>query len=133
MLNRTFDDFVDAFTLPTIVETFEGRRALETAQDVREAFDGVCAHYQALGATDLVRHVVAAQFDGEDTIRATHECRVLCGTQLAQTPFAVYSKIVRDGGDWKIAESIYILDGAPKYTRALSIGSARASTELSSR
>ena len=133
ILSRRFDDFFDSFTIPTIVETFEGRRSLDSIEMLKDAFEGVCTHYQALGATDLVRHIVAAQFDGEDTIRLTHECRVLSGTQLAQAPFAVYSKIIRQDTTWRIAESIYILEGAPKYIRALSHGSARVANGLSSR
>ncbi|MEL6689195.1 MAG: hypothetical protein AAFP28_02645 [Pseudomonadota bacterium] len=133
LLSRRFEDFSDSFTIPTIVETFEGRRSLDSLDELRDAFNGVCTHYQLLRATDLVRHIVAAQFDGEDTIRSTHECRVLSGTQLAQAPFAVYSKIIRQDTTWRIAESIYVLEGAPKYTRALSHGSARVANGVSSR
>lgn len=122
LLKRDFDAMRACFSLPTIVETFEGRRILESVEDLRGAFDGVCAHYHGLAMTDLVRNVVAAQFDGDDVIRTTHECRVLSGQNLAQAPYAVYSRLERDADAWRIAESIYIIENAPIFTRALSHG-----------
>ncbi|MEM6275514.1 MAG: hypothetical protein AAF714_01075 [Pseudomonadota bacterium] len=122
LLKRDFDALRKCFAVPTVVETFEGRRTLKTVDDLRAAFEGVCAHYHGLAMTDLVRRVVAAQFDGADVIRTTHECRVLAGQNLAQAPYAVYSRLEKDGEDWRVAESIYIIDNAPIFTRALSFG-----------
>ncbi|MEM1374254.1 MAG: hypothetical protein AAGF78_07725 [Pseudomonadota bacterium] len=122
LLARDFDAFRACFSVPTMVETFEGRRTLGTEEDLRTAFDGVCAHYHGLAMTDLVRRVIAAEFDGAEAIRTTHECRVLSGQNLAQAPYAVYSRLERDGRAWRIKESIYVIDDAPIFTHALSYG-----------
>lgn len=125
LLAGDFDSFAAVFTMPTKVETFEGARVIESREELREAFDGVCHHYRSVGATDLVRHIVAAEFIDDDLIRATHECRVLAKTELTQAPFAVHSTYVREDGRWKVCESIYIVDDAPMYIRALTHGDAR--------
>ena len=125
LLSRDFDAFHLNFTMPTLVETFEGRRIIDTVEKLRDAFDGACDHYGAHRATDLVRNVLAAEFQDDVTIRSTHECRVLAGDVLSQAPFAVYSQIVVQDGRWKVAESIYVVDNAPLFTRALSFGSGR--------
>lgn len=122
LLIGDFESFAACFTLPTKVETFEGARILATRDAIRDAFCGVCAHYQSVGATDLVRHIVAAEFVDAKTIRATHECRVLANTKLSQAPYAVHSTYVFEDSRWKVAESIYIVDDAPMYTRSLTRG-----------
>jgi len=125
LLAHDFPSFESLIHLPTTVETFEGRRVIETREELRRTFEDVCHHYDTVSATDLVRHVVAAEHVDEDTIRATVQCRVLCGTELRQAPYIIFSKYIRLGGEWRIAESTYVLDDAPIYTRALSHGLSR--------
>lgn len=125
LLSGDFEAFAACFTLPTKVETFEGARILTSRDALRDAFHGVCAHYLSVGATDLVRHIVAAEFVDTNTIRATHECRVLANAKLTQAPYAVHSTYVFENKHWKVAESIYIVDDAPIYTRSLSKGYSR--------
>ncbi|MEM9438012.1 MAG: hypothetical protein AAGA15_13325 [Pseudomonadota bacterium] len=129
LLDGSFDAFAPLFTVPTTVETFEGRRVLTTIGEIRTTFQEVCRHYKSQGTTDLVRHVVAAEFVDETTVRATVEVRVISGSQLQQAPYVIFSKYVYEDGAWKIAESIYVLDDAPIYIRALTYGKRAHSTE----
>lgn len=122
LLTNDFEAFAALFTVPTTVETFEGRRVLSTLGEMRTTFEEVCRHYKTQGTTDLVRHVVAAEFVDPSTIRATVEARVLAGAQLQQAPYVIFSKYVHQDGAWKIAESVYVLDDAPIYIRALTYG-----------
>ncbi|MEM1237578.1 MAG: hypothetical protein AAGI10_11445 [Pseudomonadota bacterium] len=125
LLAGDFDAFAQCFTMPTKVETFEGSRILSTLEELRDAFEGVCAHYMSLGTTDIVRHIVAAEFVDETKIRATHETRVLAKNDLVQAPFAVHSTYIAEETMWKVSESIYIVENAPLYTRAISKGHSK--------
>ncbi|MEL7301642.1 MAG: hypothetical protein AAFM92_14770 [Pseudomonadota bacterium] len=121
LLSKDFESFLSMTQVPTTVETFDGRRQLRTRAEVKETFEGVCDHYARIGATDIVRSVIAAEYvDG--TIRGTLECRVLAGQILVRAPFVIYSTYVEEDGAWKVAESSYVCDDAPSYTRALSHG-----------
>ncbi|MEM6825727.1 MAG: hypothetical protein AAF566_11495 [Pseudomonadota bacterium] len=127
LLTRDYPAFVSAFQLPVTMEAFEGRRVVDTDDCFRRTFDAACNYYAAQHVTDLVRHVVAAAFVGPDDINSTIECRVLAGTRLVQAPFAVHSRMKRVAGDdWRIIETIYLVEDAPRFSRILSIGPGAA-------
>lgn len=122
LLARDFESFAAAYRVPTSVDTFEGRRTLETMDELEDAFEAVCDHYEMLAVTDLVRHVVAAAFNADGSVSGAIENRVLSGALLIQAPYVIYSTYVEADGRWKIAESVYVCDDAPGFTRALSQG-----------
>ncbi|MEM8592095.1 MAG: hypothetical protein AAGF13_06165 [Pseudomonadota bacterium] len=135
LLAEDFERFRAHFTLPTSVETFEGKRSLDTVEALEDAFRGACDHYRAQGTTDLLRHVLAAGFEGETKIRGTYECRILAKHVLAHPAFTLHCTLHLQDGAWKIAESIYVIEGAPILTRALSKGhlGPRTNTSASNR
>lgn len=107
LLTGDFELFSDCFQLPKEFETFEGRVVISTREQLRKMFETVRSHYHSVGLTDMVRHIVQAEYLDPETISSTHESRLLQGTMLLQEPYPVYSilKLTEDG--WKITQSSY--------------------------
>lgn len=123
LLTRDYPAFYAAFQLPVTMEAFEGRRVVDTDDCFRRTFEAACNYYASQHVTDIVRHVVAAAFAGPDDINSTVECRILSGARLVQAPFAIHSRLKRaKGDDWRIVETIYLVEDAPRFSRILSLG-----------
>ena len=120
METGNFDQLAACFALPQEIDTFEGRRLVTTREELKETFESVRRHYQSLGATSVVRHIVQAEFEDPDTLVATHETRVLNNDQLVQTPFPVLSVAKRMEDGWKITMSQYAIVDSPAHNAALS-------------
>lgn len=129
VLHGAFEPFASHFNEPTIFETFEGRRVIETKDELRRTFEAAGAFYAGLGVTDLVRHVVAAAFSAPNTVHATIECRVLAGTVLVLHPYSLHTVLEKVEDRWLISETIYIIEDAPRFTRLVSFG-PRTTTSL---
>lgn len=114
-----FDAMAPCFALPQEMDTFAGRRMVETLADLRTIFDAVHRHFQRSGVTDIVRHCVHAAWTGPDTIEAMHETRLLAGTLLVQTPFPVLTHFRRTDGVWRIEASRYAIPDSPEHNAAL--------------
>lgn len=125
-----FDLFAACFVLPQWMETFEGRRLIATTEDLRQLFDGVRAHFDRLGVTDLVRHCIAAEFRDPDTVEATHESRLLAGNRLVQQPYPCFSVLKRTDAGWQVAGGQYAIPDALAHSAALT-GAPRASSHSS--
>ena len=92
---------------------------MATPQDGRETFKAVCAHNAELGVTDMVRHVLEASFQDEDTIVTTHETRLVRGDVLIQKPYPVFSIVKRIGEKWKITYSQYAIVDTDSFNKTL--------------
>lgn len=121
-----FDLFVACFALPLEIETFDGRRHLETIADIRGVFDAVRAHQEKMGVTDMVRHIVTAEFRDPSTISYIHQTRLVSGSTLIQKPYNVYSVAQLEGSEWRVHHSQYAVDDSPSLCRAL-VGDQRKS------
>jgi len=123
LVQGDFETFADCFLLPQDMETFEGRRSIETRDQMREIFEAVRQFHQRSGVTELVRHCVEAEFRTEDIVEATHESRLVAGERLIQRPYPVFSVLKRVDGVWRVASSQYAIVDAPGLNQAL-IGDA---------
>jgi hypothetical protein len=124
-----FDAFAACFALPQQMDTFAGRRLLETRDDLSAVFDAVRAHFARSGVTDLVRRCVHAAWIGPDEIEGMHETRLLAGTQLLQAPFPVLTRMRRIDGVWKIVASGYAISDSPRHNAALTAAGRRLDEE----
>lgn len=119
LLTGDFDLFADCFLLPQDIETFDDRRRLETRQDLFMIYNGVRAYHEKMGVTDMVRHVVTADFRDPKTISSIHQSRLVTGSTLVQKPYNVFSVLHLKDDVWRIGQSQYAVDDAPGLCRAL--------------
>ena len=112
LMTGDFALFHQYFLLPQKLETFDGERIVETLRDLQDLFDNVRGYYARTGVTDIERRCVAAAFKNSDTIEATHDSRLLAGSNLIQAPYAVFSVLQRVDGIWKISDSKYAVIGS---------------------
>ena len=115
-----FDTFEECFAYPTVIESFTGQQSIESAQELKELFDALRAHYKTQGVTDIDRKCLSADTKGPDTIYTTHETRILRDTTLIQPPYPAFSiaKLIDD--NWKIVFSSYAVCDAPVHDILLS-------------
>lgn len=114
-----FTRFRDCFALPTAMETFEGRRVIQTVDALEAAFREVCAYYKKVGTTDMVRHIVDAEYRNPTSIVSTHQSRLVAETELIQQPFDVLSVIELIDGAWRIRHSEYAIVDSEDHNTAL--------------
>jgi len=100
-VNGDFDAFLSCISLPYRLETFDGKRLVETEDQLRDVFEAVRMHHRKTSVTEMNRHVVEALFRDQDTILATFETRLLHKNILTQAPYPVFAVIVRENGAWK--------------------------------
>ena len=119
LMSGDFALFAPCFLLPQDIATYEGSRTVTTHEELRAVFDGVRAHFRTQGVTDMVRECVAAEFQGPDTIQATHQSWLLSGGRLVQPSYPAFSILRRVQGIWKVAFSQYAIADAPGHVAAL--------------
>jgi hypothetical protein len=116
-----FARFQPCFHLPQWIETPLGRRLIETAEDMRRAFDAVRAHFRDSGITLLDRRVVRGARLAPDLIEAVHRTRLTHACGAARAPFEVVVHYRRVSGIWRIAGNRYDFCDAPAHTAALMV------------
>jgi hypothetical protein len=118
LVSGDFEKFVKYFHLPQEMETFEGLNLVSTPAELRKVFDAIRLMFQREGITQLVRHIVEARYTDENTIKSTHETRLLNGTTLVQQPFPTFSTLSRREG-WQVKSAQYAIADSPQYNAAL--------------
>ena len=114
MRRGDFDTFQECFSLPFILETFEGKQLHQTRDDLLTVFNAVRSYRAAHAILDLVRENVAAEYLDAQTISATHVSRMLQkGDILFGRPYPAYSVIKLVKGVWQINYCQYAVDELP--------------------
>lgn len=108
------------FDLPQVVRTFDGTKTLETTEDLYQVFRDIRTRFASLGVTDLVRRVIAAEFQDASTIMTTHETRLMNGTQLLQDTFPTHSILRCRDGVWTVGTATYAVDNEHAMYKSLS-------------
>lgn len=119
LMTGDFEVFAPCFCLPQDIETFDGRRHLETLADLRSVFDAVRAFHRKMGVTEMVRHCVTAEYRDPTTISCIHQTRLVRGSLLLQKPYHVFSVLSFENDVWRSALSQYAVDDSPSLCRAL--------------
>ena len=115
-----FEAFCACFSRPVIIETFDGKRLLQTRDDIEAVFTAVRNFRAAHAIVDVVRENVAAEYVDFETIAATHVSRMLQkGDVLFDKPYPAYSVIKKANGVWRINFCQYAVDEATPLNRAL--------------
>ena len=120
LLTADFALFADCFALPTEMETFDGRRIIETRAELQAVFDDVRAYYVTAGMTQMERHIVDAEFRNPTSIFSTHQSRLVADDgELVQQPFDVLSVIALIDERWRIRHSQYAITDSNDHKAAL--------------
>ena len=115
-----FDAFLECFSVPLIMETFEGKCLLQTREDIKSVFDAMRAFRVDNAISRFVRENVAATFTDPDTLAATHVSRMLKdGDILFGRPYPAYSLFNRVGDAWKIHYCQYAIDEPAELNHTL--------------
>lgn len=120
LLRKCFLSFAQYFTVPHVIETFEGSRTVASFAEFRGLFDGLVTQYERRGVTDLVRNCLEVKFRDENTILCAHEVRIMSGSQLLWRPYPVFSEVKRIGQHWKVVRTSYAIEGNPALADVLS-------------
>lgn len=119
LITGDFSVFCECFSLPTEMETYEGRRVIETKAEMEAVFNDVRAYYQKVGTTEMERFIVDAEFRNPTSIVSTHQSRLVSEAGLAQQPFDVLSVINLIDGAWRIRHSQYAIVDSKDHNTAL--------------
>lgn len=119
LISGDFDLFSACFLLPQTVDTFDGRKLIETIEDMREVFSSVRSYHRKRNVTDIVRRSTEASFRDDETIVAVHTSRLLSGSQLIGEALSAFSIIKRTSDGWKVASSQYAVLDDPALSAAL--------------
>ena len=114
-----FATFSSCFTIPQLVETFEGQRILKTPGELQIAFEAVRAHHSRSGITEMVRHCVTAAFKDHETIDTVHETRLVSGSVMAQAPYPAFSVLKFNGQKWQVSKCAYAIPDSERHNKAL--------------
>ncbi len=119
LITGDFKLFCDCFAFPNAMETFGGRRVIETMEEMETVFNDVRAYYHKTGMTEMVRHIVDAEYRNHSTIVSTHQARVVAESGLVQQPYDVLSVIELIEGAWRIRHSEYAIVDSEDHNTAL--------------
>lgn len=122
-LSGDFDAFADCFALPHTVSTFESVRVIPDTAALLDVFHAMRRFFESRQVTDIVRPCILADFTDPDTIRATHETRLLAGSMLVQRPSVALSTIKRFGESWRVVDGQYAIPDSTAQVAALMAGS----------
>lgn len=117
-----FEQFASCFAFPHEIETFAGSNLLETEEDLHQLFNAVRHKHVAMSVTDMVRHCISAEFHDDETVKATHETRLMNGRFLVQDPYPCFSVIRFLDGAWRVASSCYAIPDAHALQDAFMLG-----------
>lgn len=118
-VNGDFEAFRECIALPYELETFQGKRTVDSEDELKSVFDAILMHHRKTGVTQMARNVLEAVHRDENTILATFETRLLNGTILTQAPYPVFAIIIHDGESWKTNCMTFAIEDSPDHNSLL--------------
>ncbi|PJI84957.1 hypothetical protein BC777_2951 [Yoonia maricola] len=122
LMKGDFDAFASVFHTPQHMATMAGPIYMETAEDMRRAFDEMHKHLQGIGATHMVRRCVVAEYKTPTRVEATHTSEVLKDGKRLSGPYPGFSVLEKIDDKWKVTASEYALE--PNDGQAMAIAAA---------
>ncbi|MCC1493096.1 hypothetical protein [Cognatishimia sp. F0-27] len=120
LMTGDFDLFADCIWLPYSVETFAGKRAVETREMLAELFDFSRRFYRMSGVTQIVRHCVQAEELRDALIVSTYETRLIqYGSFLPREPFTTFVEIACRDTIWRVQRGQYAIADSPAHNKVL--------------
>lgn len=119
---RDFDRFVPFFLIPSVLETFEGRRVIETPNAMRATFDKLQQILGDIGAVRMERVCTIAQFDGDNTIRGVHNTQLVDGVGTVLETYSGMCTLRLIDGHWRTSVSQFLEKKASIPSKILRAG-----------
>lgn len=119
LIDGDFETFLNHFHLPQIIETFEGRQDVKTAEDLKTLFMSVRAFHKSQEVNRLVRSCHHAEYKSEDTIEGVFDALLFRDTQLVQSMPSTFLMLTRHAGIWKISYNMYGVTTENGFGKAL--------------
>lgn len=118
---RDFEAWAKWFHLPQTAGTFNGDRVIETRDELKDIFDAMCQHFDAMGVVELRRKTLEARFLDEDTLQATFSSRRVLRGHVFSDEMIAHGFLNRINGEWRITEYRYATDDSD-FMRAIHAG-----------
>jgi ketosteroid isomerase-like protein len=125
LMSGDFDTLAAVFHVPQTIATMAGPIHMETADDLRRAFDGTHQYFKDLGVTEIIRECVAAKYTSPTRIECTHVTELVKNGERLNDPYPVFSVLEKVDGGWKVTRGEYALEATNGH--ALALGRADAS------
>lgn len=109
--------FISYFSLPQVVETFEGRTVLREFSDARRTFEAVRAHYDKQGITDFHRTCIEASFKTRNIIEYVYQTTYFQGVQAMSERPSTYAMMQLIEGHWRITYTMHSTTTAEHFMR----------------
>lgn len=119
LISGNFEMMKSCFILPQGFSTFDGKRMVETEDQLRDVFNNVRDEYARQGVTKLIRTIVAATRKSDTQIEATHISHMFAGNLRISKPFPVFAVTRWTGTDWRVASSDYAVEPGTNHSRVL--------------
>lgn len=120
MRTGNFDLFMRHFSVPFVMETFEGRHFLNTRHEMRQHFEGVFRFRAENGIVASKRENISAEYYDAKTISLIHVSHLLLeGGEVFDRPYPTYSVIRKVGERWLTCYCQYAVGDLDAFTRAL--------------
>lgn len=109
-VDNDFAAFATYLNVPHSTQTFKKSYEINTIDDLRALFDGMCKRFEGFGVTNYIRVCVAAEFKSDTEIVGTHVTYVTRGGENLQEPYPVLSHLLFDGSLWRVRQSENAVD-----------------------
>lgn len=115
-----FQLYIKHFTVPFVLETFEGKHLIRSIREMEQHFEGVRQFRAENGIVASERENISATFHDANTIALIHVSHLfLADGSLFDRPYPTYSVIRRAGDRWLTQYCQYAVGDMDAFTRAL--------------
>lgn len=101
------------------METFETTFTIKSEDHLREIFEDLVRSIESIGVAQLIRHCKLAEFGDPDTIWGCHQTKLVNTSNVIVDEYDALSKLERQGGRWRVAESQYAEKGTSIPSRIM--------------
>lgn len=115
MMSGDFEDFAACFHMPMVIITEDRENVLESVADLELVFQNVRAAHRRSGVTEMARHPLAAVFSDPETIKSSHETRLLSGARLVEEPYPAISILKYIDENWVITQIEYAVPASAQF------------------
>lgn len=107
VLANDFEAYRSHILFPHTLETATLKTVINTAEELRFFFGGMCTHLESRTIRDFNRFCTAADYIDETTINGKHDTRLLSEKMQIVERYTSLSTLKLVEGQWRVADSKY--------------------------